>query len=428
MSQKKVKQHKSPQASMKSKIRKLSIKQTALFVLVFVVLALPPVFVSHPIAYIPLLSFVVLALLSALYLFVAKRKFFMNVHFDEYVCQRGDCVAMPLRLENKGKLLLFRVEAYFFISNPYGIFEQDVSASNVIASNQQLDVDTSIRLGHVGTYKAGLNGVTIFDPLGLFHIFIPSKAQSTIVTTPRLFNITSMDLNRAAMHQSQKLVHTLISDDIDYAGVRDYEIGDPLKSIHWKLSARNTGLLTRYFETNVNYQTSIVMDFCSTNYGYEQLMECRDIVVESALALGKLAAKNDFEVKLCYINKQGERKSDPLPAFEDLSSLTKDLPLISAKGSSVSADCFFSDELDVLHGSDNIILCTPNLDLEKTELLLAAHARHIHVFLVLAVPRVFLREFQEENRVALSRLASAQLPYFIISDIADFGEGESNVK
>ena len=102
----------------------------------------------------------------------------------------------------------------------------------------KIPVDTS----HCGAYSYRLTWLYIYDLFGLFFVKINLNMNNEILVKPvpampsvmpDMFGFKAKNLRRS------KLPNSEIYD------IREYQIGDPLRSIHWKMSAKKDALLVK---------------------------------------------------------------------------------------------------------------------------------------------------------------------------------------
>lgn len=105
-------------------------------------------------------------------------------------------------------------------------------------SQYDLPVDTT----HCGSYIYNISKVKIYDMFGLFHINRVREKKFEVVVRPTPSMPKAMpNLNgfRAKSLRKSTSPHSEIYD------IRDYALGDPIKTIHWKASAKKDRLLVK---------------------------------------------------------------------------------------------------------------------------------------------------------------------------------------
>jgi len=84
-------------------------------------------------------------------------------------------------------------------------------------------------------------------PLGLFCAWTQSfEAESSQLVYPQPIN--HLPLPEAEPGKTEKQLGIKRRGDDDFDNVRDHQAGDPISHIHWKHSARGTGLKTKQFQ------------------------------------------------------------------------------------------------------------------------------------------------------------------------------------
>ena len=396
-------------------LRRLTARQATVVAAVLVLTVIPPIFVNHPIGYIPVVFFAVLLASSWAYLCFIGKGLSVDVDLQDGSATRGTSCALPVVLKNRSKLPVVDARLYLYVANPYGLLEQDAPVTVLVDGMADAQIDAGVSLEHVGVYTAGVKSVVLCDPFKFLHKTVDCSHEGSVVSTPFEAGIDSVELSRLIMHESYTPQRTVISDDVDYAGVRDYEFGDPMKSVHWKLSARTENLQTRLFETTVSSSTSIIMDFHGPDYTGQQLMACMDGVVELALASARLAAARNMELKICYEGREGAVALKELPATAELEELTRTFPCLSPDISARYAADLVAVETTGRATSDNIVLCTSKLEREMVAQLVAACTRRVNVTVFLVVPRNLKRDFYKNNRGLMSELKGAGMTCIVVS-------------
>lgn len=398
-----------------AQLRRLTARQVALIAAVLVLTTIPPVFVNHPIGYIPVMFFVILLALSWVYLCLAGKRIAVDVDLRDGSATRGTSCALPVILKNRSKFPVVDARVHLYVANPYGVIEQDAPVTVLVDGMADARIDAGVSLEHMGVYTAGVKNVVLYDPFKFLHKTVDCSYENRVVSIPYEAEIDSVELSCLIMQESFTPQRAVISDDVDYAGVRDYEFGDPMKSVHWKLSARTENLQTRLFETTVSSSTSIIMDFHGPDYTVQQLMACMDGVVELALASARLAAARNMELKVCYEGREGAVALKELPSTAELEELTRTLPCLSPDISARYAADLVAVETSGRATSDNIVLCTSKLEREMVAQLVAACSRRVNVTVFLVVPHDFKRDFYKDNRGLMGELKGAGMTCIVVS-------------
>ncbi len=357
-------------------------------------LVLPVLLLAHPISYVPLIMVVLMVALSWLYLQVADKAVSVSVgDGQEYTCTRGEKAGLKVQVRNASFLPVPRVELGFVISNLFQKADDERALTCSLAPFETLDVAFDANFAHLGKFQAGVRKVTVFDLLGLFSRTHKDGCMNTVVVRPAKVTLGGQAPDQAASDESNNALKPIASDNEDYASVREYHRGDPMKTIHWNLSSRNPDgtLYTRLYEEYVNPTMAIVIDHCAPAYEHETLMTLFDGMVESTVALSEQARLSGIDVEVRYFNAQGEESLARLANDDDVTSLVEDLHRI------IPADEDEESAFDVANlmrgvglqqgGFSNVALVTSRADAECLAVLRDIASRRKNAMALVAVPR-----------------------------------------
>ncbi len=397
-------------------------------VIVFLLLfacVVPVIFLASPISYIPLIAVVLLIIASFVYLLVLQ-------HFISYSeesllgsCERGADIEFVVRFKNSSVLPVLRLEPYFYISDLFGEVDTAIPASMVLMPFEERDFRFAASFDHIGTYSAGVRKLVIGDLLGLFQRTRINPNRHKVEVLPKIFDVGQVDLSNVSVQETRRAIQAIITDDMDYAGVRDYATGDPLKTVHWNLSARLPAgqLLTRLFETQGNPGVEIYIDTSSPKYDHESLMQVFDGVVESALSLAMHSHEMGIDATLIYEDRNGETCRSTVVAVEDSMSLINSLPAISVGDGREALD-LLQRQNNSIFGEGNVAFCTAQLNDEVVSQLLEIKMHKRNPLLFAVIPKTLGKQEQKDLLAPLRRLEMSQVSYYVVSDAAQINKEE----
>ncbi len=393
---------------------------------VFACLFVPAIFVNNAIGYIPAVAFLFLMVVSLLYLLIARR----SLHYEEprvrSMCVRGDALDFTVRIVNRSPLLLLRVEPTFFVSDIFGNEDQLTRSTLSLTPFEKYDFDFDVRFDHIGSYTAGLSQMVIYDLLGLFSVTIKSGSRHVIEVEPRVVDVGALTFDRELLKERSDSISPLSMDGADYTGVRDYVIGDPMKSIHWKLSARGDVYYTKIFETIGTPGVEAILDFHSPHYEPEDMMSVFDAVVEGGLSVGAYAHAQGMEFDLVYRDKNFRDVRIAAQSTDtSRASFINDLPRITDTEREREMLDLLLRESNSSYAQRNIVICTTNINEELITMLLAAKQRRRNPVLIAVVPPSMDKETRREFLRPLKRLESAKISHMSVCAADEIG-GEAS--
>lgn len=380
-------------------------------------------YLATPVGWVPFIACVAAIVGAFAYLQVLKRGLRMMEKTDLGSCERGRDVKFTVRFRNTTPLFFFRIEAYFYVADLYGNTVNRAMTTLALAPFEKYDMDFTTRFEHVGTYRAGLERVVVSDYLRLFTAMLEGPHRSAVQVTPRIVPVEQITFSNESMLETTKATRSALSDSMDYAGVRDYVPGDPLKTIHWKLSARSENYLTRVFEMYTNPGVAVVMDFYGPGESPSQLMSMFDCVIETGLSIARYAQEQGMESELLYCDRHGERVRRTSWRKDDLPQMISDMPRFSNdKAHAVDAIGLLSDQIASQYGQNNVAVCTANISPEMVSTIIQAKLRHRQPMLFAVAPQGLEGRDRDRWAAPLARLDEAGIGYVILSDSKELAE------
>ncbi|MCD8316415.1 MAG: DUF58 domain-containing protein, partial [Eggerthellaceae bacterium] len=345
-------------------------------VLALLVCCVFPIFVNDIIGYLPLIAFVILLIISFVYLQILRRSLSYSEASLVSLCEREDDIEFKLHFKNASFLVFPRIDIYIYVSD---LFEQVDSITRVpltLLPRQDRDCSFNAIFDHIGTYSAGIRKIVIYDLIGIFTHTIFNKNRHQVEVVPKLYEAEDYPLTSESTSETQYSRQALVVDDMDYAGVREYAWGDSMKMIHWKLSAKDpTGnYLTRLFETYNNPGLAVILDTSSPNYDSESKMSVYDAIAESAVSINQYAISQGIDSLVEFRNRDGDDISMRIHNENDFPDFTHELPRIKA-GDGYEARELLTREMNSIHGQDNVAFCTSQVNEEIISTLVTLKMR-----------------------------------------------------
>ena len=244
-----------------------------------------------------LLSILILLVVAAAFIAVlwASATLTVDGRLSGETVYRGDDVVLSLRVHHRG---LFPVAPLLLeLTDPSGNRERDIRLKNM--PNKVQSMRLPIHAAHVGVFSVGLHSCTVEDLLGLVRKKIPfQKTSFELLVLPRTFDIEPLKL--APGDPGSELMARATEDLSAPSDVRNYQPGDAMKKIHWKLSLRKRELMVRKFDEPILQDVLILMD-CSRppSWGHPQAeADLRDTLLETAASVLTAQLSTDHQFRL----------------------------------------------------------------------------------------------------------------------------------
>ena len=393
-------------------------KIAAILAAVFLAL-IPAVYVGDEYGYIPILVVFFTLTVSFVYGLLLK-------HFVSYAevselenCIRGTNMEFTVRIKNKSFLILPKLTAFFYISDLFGEIDSVTSVSLTLAPFEEREFCFTINFAHIGTYSAGLKQLHVYGLLDLFCFTIRNESRYKIDVNPRVHPYLDMVVNEVALYENLQSSVVSAVPGMDYSGVREYVFGDPIKMIHWKLSAHSKTYMTKIMESYGTSGITVVLDLASPQYDSETLMNIFDGVVEAAVSVCYYAKECGMEYDLVYYDKDRQKKRYIPTEFNNTMDLMVQLPQITTDTQAYNANRLVLDERNSLYAKNNLAVCSANITEELIETLLEAKKNKRNVILFYVIPADVYDKERADLMRPLRRLEAAKITYYVFSSVEE---------
>ena len=223
----------------------------------------------------------------------AARTLILDGELDAASVRRGEDVLLTFRVRHRGYLPIAPV--LLEISAGSGEPVREICLRDRPGRLQTLSLP--FRAAHVGRFSPGVRAWQVEDLLGFFRIrrdVDPSRFD--LLVLPKTFPTEPLTLSPG--DPGSDIMARATEDLSAPSDIRAYQAGDPMKKIHWKLSARKRELVVRKFDEPILREVLILMD-CSRPPSRGQPgaeAELRDALLETAASVFAAQAGTDLTV------------------------------------------------------------------------------------------------------------------------------------
>lgn len=239
--------------------------------------------------YVLILAFLLgLLALSLLHILYTLATFRFHQQLSRGAAVKGESVLLTIALYNEGIIPYANVRATYWLPDcltgaPPHVMEGDIPARS------ELRHEGAFECAHRGEFNPGLLSVKVSDLFGLITISLPHAKFVTnplrLLVRPRVLALSDearVAMIRQGRMDSQDTVAQEVSAVRDIRAFRD---GDPLKWVHFKLSARRRSVVVREFEGSARPNTLLLLDVHAHGREGADALEIEDAMVEATTAL-----------------------------------------------------------------------------------------------------------------------------------------------
>lgn len=136
-----------------------------------------------------------------------------------------------------------------------------------------------------GVYQIGPLHMESGDPWGLETMHGRVDSFDEVVIYPKVLPLSDLGVPSSLPVGEVRTVQRFFEDPARTAGVREYRPGDPLKRMHWKVSARSGELHVREFQPTIALDTTIFLNLNEDEYEVSALGYMSEFAIEVAASL-----------------------------------------------------------------------------------------------------------------------------------------------
>ncbi|MFI2647160.1 MULTISPECIES: DUF58 domain-containing protein [Micromonospora] len=200
----------------------------------------------------------ILPLLAAAYVGRSRYKLACNRSLEPHRVPVGASSRVVLRLQNlsrlpTGTLLLEDRLPYALGSRPRVVLER-------LGAHQASSVAYTVRADVRGRYEVGPLVIRLTDPFGLCELSRAFPSTDHLTVIPQVTPLPSVRLPGEYAGTGDSRARSVAVHGEDDAATREYRMGDDLRRVHWKSTARTGELMVRREEQPWESRATVVLD------------------------------------------------------------------------------------------------------------------------------------------------------------------------
>lgn len=271
--------------------------KTRIFPLIVMILALLFIALSTGGTIYLMVSVLLLLILLAAFFSVrqAEKTIEINNAMSEQTVTRGDHLDLVLSVSYRSLIPVAPITLNLSGMLPFQ--ERRIRLRDTKGRTQQIRFPFDAR--HIGIMHPGIESYIIEDIFGLFKLIKSPRIPShEIMVFPQIFDVEDL---RFAPGDSGLESMARATEDVNLpADLRNYQMGDPLKKIHWKLSARKGALMVRRFEEPTHPDALVLLDCSPPPFASvpEKQATLKDTLLETAASVVSHHLRSDHPIRL----------------------------------------------------------------------------------------------------------------------------------
>jgi uncharacterized protein (DUF58 family) len=250
-----------------------------------------------------------------------------------------------------------------------------------------------------GLYYIGKAEVQISDIFKIFTYIKQEDKNINVKVYPKVHKIGHIDVGGKDIFLEKYDKHSTNEDQSIIKDVRKYKLGDSLKKVHWKISAKLNDLYVKNTETISGEQYVVLVDMNKENYTYGD-GTVEENVVELTASILEYLSKREINADV-YFNK----KNMSIKQIMNQQTFNEFMDFIVTEESDgeLSMQEFIYSIINRIHRSNKMLLVLPALKASTVENTLALREKGFDISVFYCVESDINKEYKSKlQRVGIS--------------------------
>ena len=256
-----------------------------------------------------------------------------------------------------------------------------------------------------GRWPIGVKTVEIMDFFGLISIRLNvsrflSHKPITLLVRPRIIRLPGLPMQRKNDEGPMETVPRPSPDVAMLSDIRKYRLGDQMKRIHWKLTARQREVMVKNYEESSLPDLLLYIDTNIRELPRLDRLNLEDALVECATAIVHHLMENRMPTSLIfYSNNRVQLRGSRPEHFQSFYSLLSEMPF---DGRWAAEDVLMNDLKLVTHAG-NLFLIVCSISEKLYDLLMLMNSSGLSITVVYVAEPAGTVESGEKSAVRHGR-------------------------
>jgi len=330
---------------------------------------LPAVLIGSPISFVPLCFLGIVILLSLLYIAVLTAAFQMEPPAEQVGrCERETQAEYHMTVRNRCFLIFPNVCLSLRMDNEQGFLPEVWEHHFMLGPWERKELAFPVRFSHIGLYHLKVEKIRFYGFLGILRLIRRPRWREPVCVMPKRFPMSGFEPDTSHPKLAVDFTSPGRIAEEEYTDVREYEPGDSMKSIHWKLSAHTGVYMTRKMDSDAASGVTIYMDL-SLPAGRErrEMPDLYDCIAESAFSLALHTLELGYCAELVFCSGK-ELTVVPAGNAQVLEDVMTRLPPMSAQPDHALGACVM-ERSGRPDSFDNVVVLTGTIEAQIIEAL-----------------------------------------------------------
>lgn len=192
---------------------------------------------------------------------------------------KGDEVDYTITLYNTNSLVYCPIKLK--LESDKILFKHQFESPTIILyPKTEKKIVIPLQCNYRGYYRLGVESVIINDYFGLFSKHFKSLDTIKMIVYPKIKDLMYLPISNINMDKVDNLNEKSMQEQNNISYIREYEKGDTLNKIHWKLSSKYNELMVNQYTGEISSNVNIILDTNRHHYNNELNIVMEDKMIE----------------------------------------------------------------------------------------------------------------------------------------------------
>lgn len=329
-------------------------------------------------------------LINWIYTKIVEKSFGVERATDTYRIFPGVSEPNNLMITNRSRFPIHALEIVDTVDNSISVRGEYAFITSVLPKGEKAVVYPILGRKR-GKYILGPTEVHFTDLLGLFSFEYEVDTRKEVIVFPSMMRMNQMRYRSMQPLGLIKNPVPIFEDQTIITGLRDFQFGDEIRKINWKISAKHNKYMVNTYQPAISCTSLIVLNFFEPDYNFKSQEFYQEEAVTLAASLLKELYNRRQEVAFsvnCQVDGEeqtlhrGIKKGD-----EHFTNILTDLALITPSKKHPLENLLDPLNLALSWGVSLYVL-TPRLSEEALNRLIAYRMKGHTVSLIVVGPEI----------------------------------------
>lgn len=201
-----------------------------------------------------------LPIISLIYALIGRSAIRVYMTSDTAVAEKLAPAEYEFRIYNESILPYPFVDAWVRLPDAHCVKCNERRMRISVPPTSDYTIRNSVAFRFRGTYEIGVSCFYVYDFFRMFRVKVLAECVETVYVLPRKLVMNEDKAQSVSDSARQTKKNQNSYEKIEVSDIRDYRLGDPIKSIHWKLSSKSENLVIKEYNSGTSDITYVFAD------------------------------------------------------------------------------------------------------------------------------------------------------------------------